>query len=117
MNPEPVQSRSKPERKRVGKLRIFYLTVFLAGLAVVLYYGYSVFQVESEQARVEAEKAALVAEKAKLEEELKHVTDPTYIEQQARTELRMIRPGEILYVLPEKGKDKDEEGNGETHGE
>ena len=36
-------------------MRMVYLTVFLAGLAVVLYYGYSVFQVESEQERVEAE--------------------------------------------------------------
>lgn len=94
-----------------------YLTVFLAGLAVVLYYGYSVFQVESEQERVEAEKAALMAEKARLEEELRHVTDPSYIEQQARTELRMIRPGEILYVLPEKDSKENKEGNGETHGE
>ena len=96
---------------------MFYLSVFLAGLAVVLYYGFSVFQVESEQERVEAEKAALLAEKAKLEEELRHVTDPTYIEQQARTELRMIRPGELLYVLPEKGSNENGEGNGETHGE
>ena len=96
---------------------MLYLTVFLAGLAVVLYYGYSVFQVESEQERAEAEKAALMAEKARLEEEVRHVTDPSYIEQQARAELRMIRPGEILYVLPEKGSKEDGEGSGETHGE
>lgn len=102
------------KKKRTRKLRSLYLIVFLAGLAVVLYYAYSVFQVESEQQRAEEEKAALQAEKARLEEELKHVTDPSYIEQQARTELRMIRPGEILYILPEKAPESETGESKET---
>lgn len=102
------------KKKRTRKLRSIYLIVFLAGLAVVIYYAYSVFQVQSEQQRAEEEKTALQAEKARLEEELKYVTDPSYIEQQARTELRMIRPGEILYILPEKAPESEAGESKET---
>ena len=59
------------------------------------------------QKQVEAEHEALLQEKIKLEEELNHVMDPKYIEQQARTQLRMIYPGEILYVLPDKPEDEN----------
>ena len=35
-----------------------------------------------------------------LEEELTRVDETDYIEQQAREQLHMIKPGEILYLLP-----------------
>jgi cell division protein FtsB len=59
-----------------------------------------------EESRAESDLAALQKEKQELEEELSHVYSKEYIEQQARAELRMIFPGEILYVL----KDGEEHG-------
>ncbi len=107
-----------PSRGRKRLFRARYAAVFFAVVALALYYAYSIVQVEMEQSRAEAEKAALLAEKARLEEELEHVTDPAYIEQQARMELRMIRPGEILYILPEKDPEEEwGEGDGPAHGE
>ena len=42
--------------------------------------------------------------------ELKNVNELDYIEEQARKQLKMIKPGEVLYVLDGKknkdGKDK-----------
>lgn len=106
---EEVPKIPKKPEKRNKKVRFFYVGVVLTTLIVVLLYAYSVFLVEMEQKHIEEEKASLLAEKSKLEEELRHVTDPAYIEQQARTELRMIKPGEILYVLPDKGKKETNE--------
>ncbi len=82
--------------------RLFYLGAVIIALIVIAIYAYNVIAVEMYQNRIEAEHQQLLAQKSKLEDELKNVRDPKYIEQQARTQLRMIFPGEILYVLPEK---------------
>jgi len=89
--------------------RLFYLGVVIIALIVVIIYAYNVIAVEMYQNQIESEHQQLLAQKIKLEDELKNVRDPKYIEQQARTQLRMIFPGEILYVLPEKTKENNEE--------
>lgn len=81
----------------------------IIGLIVVIIYAYNVISLEIYQNQIEAEKKQLTVERLKLEDELKNVRDPKYIEQQARTQLRMIFPGEILYILPEKTKENNEE--------
>lgn len=100
-------SREKPKAK--NKVKWFYLVALLISLGVVILYAYNVMTVEMNQKQVESEHEALLLEKARLEEELNHVMDPRYIEQQARTQLRMIYPGEILYILPDKPEDKNGE--------
>ena len=65
--------------------------------------GFSVFNIVSVNSQLEeaiAEKERLLAEKERLQYELDNVDSEEYIEQQARALLRMIKPGEIYYVLP-----------------
>ena len=42
-------------------------------------------------------------------QEKKEVIDPDYIEDQARKQLKMVKPGEILYILPDEDEKKDKE--------
>lgn len=91
-----------------NRKRIFYLSAVIVALIVVVIYAYRVIAVEMYQSQVEEERNRLLSEKAELEEELKNVQDPKYIEQQARTQLRMIFPGEVLYILPEKTEEKND---------
>lgn len=91
-----------------NRKRIFYLGAVIVALIVVVIYAYRVIAVELYQSQVEEERNRLLSEKAELEEELKNVQDPKYIEQQARTQLRMIFPGEVLYILPEKTEEKND---------
>lgn len=91
-----------------NRTRFFYLGAAIIALIIVSFYAYNVIAVEIYQNQVEAENKALMLQKARLEEELKNVSDPKYIEQQARTQLRMIFPGEILYILPEKTEENNE---------
>ena len=44
-----------------------------------------------------------------LTKEKKEVIDPGYIEDQARKQLKMVKPGEILYILPDEDEEKDKE--------
>lgn len=98
--------------KGKGKIKTKFITLgaVIAAVIVVAIYAYNIIAVELYQKQVEAENQALTNQKLKLQEELKNVSDPKYIEQQARTQLRMIFPGEILYILP----DKTEENNGDN---
>ncbi len=65
----------------------------------------NVFDLRAEQDELRAKNKQLASEKASLKEELKNVNDYDYIEEQARIQLKLIRPGEILYVLDDEGTD------------
>ena len=95
------------KRKIKSRIKFIYLGAAIIAIIVVAIYAYNIVAVELYQNQVEAENLALTNQKIKLQEELKNVSDPKYIEQQARTQLRMIFPGEILYVLPEKAEEND----------
>ncbi|SCJ32502.1 cell division protein FtsB [uncultured Eubacterium sp.] len=63
----------------------------------------NVFDLRAEQDELRAKNKQLASEKASLKDELKNVNDYDYIEEQARIQLKLIRPGEILYVLDDEG--------------
>jgi cell division protein DivIC len=99
---EPSKRRmAKRNRKRWVYGLIILVITFLIGMAF-----FRLISLKIEESRAESDLAALQKEKQELEEELSHVYSKEYIEQQARAELRMIFPGEILYVL----KDGEEHG-------
>ena len=60
---------------------------------------------------LEAKNQELLLEKESLKEELDNVNDAEYIEEQARVQLKLIKPGEILYILQ---NDENEGDQGET---
>jgi cell division protein FtsB len=61
----------------------------------------NVVTLKMEERELLQQQRELEARKAELEEELTQVDETDYIEQQAREQLHMIKPGEILYLLPD----------------
>ena len=106
-----VRNANPVSKRRSGKTmrrRTVYTLIVGILLAII---GFSIFNLVSlkmEEARVQAEYEALLSEKAELEEELSNVDSDEYIEQQAREELKMILPGETLYIISDL---KDEKTN------
>lgn len=94
---------------------------FLIGLIVVCLVGViafsllNVISLKQEQAEVRNQAEELQQEKDQLEKELSEINDPANIEQQARDQLRLIKPGEKLYMFPEEITESGPEG--ETDGE
>lgn len=93
------QQAASENRKKRGK----FFALVLAGLLIVMaLFGRNFIQIYNlrrEKAQAQ-EKLALINQNIeKLQDELSRVTSPEYIEQQARNRLRMIYPGEILYVI------------------
>ena len=97
---------AREEKKGVGELTLTKVVVLLgiAALLVVCAVSISnIFKLHREQAMLKAENERLQEEKASLEVELENVNDLDYIEEQARKLLKMIKPGEVMFVLDESG--------------
>lgn len=106
---EKKREELRKKRKANKKLRRFlvYLVVIVLLVCMVGFSVYKVVVVKLEERALVQEQQSLESQKKELKEELKMVNDPEYIEQQARKQLNLIMPGETLYVLPDKNKDKD----------
>ncbi|MDR2770998.1 MAG: septum formation initiator family protein [Clostridiales Family XIII bacterium] len=105
--------RSAKRGNRILAYRKFYIAATLFLLVMASTYAVRIAVLKTDEARATAELKTVQEQKARLEEELAHIDDPAYIEQQARTRLRMVKPGEIYYVLPERG---DAESDAESAG-
>ena len=105
------QNQTQDERKkkrnsaRRRRRRLIYFAAVTAILLLVFFTARNIVGLKMEERELLQEQRDLEARKAELEEELTRVDETDYIEQQARQQLHMIKPGEILYLLP----DHDEE--------
>lgn len=109
-SPKTKQIVTERQAGKKARRRMVYFFIFLFILCII---GVSVFNIVSlklTEARTMKEQQALLEQKDKLEQIYSQVNSPEYIEQQARQQLRMIKPGEILYVLPDKDGKKDKGG-------
>lgn len=91
---------SKREKVKRNRKRFFYTAIMVIVVAVVGFSIYNIISVNSLLEETIAGHEALEIEKARLEYQLQHADSPEYIEQQARTMLRMVMPGETFYVVP-----------------
>ncbi len=108
---EKKMPRHKPSQRRIIKnlrRRLVYGTIFVAIAIIIGAAIYNVISLKAEQKDAMAKLSSLEAEREALEEELSIVDSKEYVEQQAREQLRMILPGETLYVLKDRKKDGDE---------
>ncbi len=96
-----IRRRKQQRRRR----RIGYLVIVLVLVLVTAVMARSVVALKIEQNDLRAKQQQLEQRKEELQKEKQTANSPEYIEEQAREQLRMIRPGEILYVVP------DEEGS------
>ena len=120
---EIYMAKNKAETKKSGKrLRLkksrkaTLLKLLVVGFIVVAFIISikNIFVLRYEKNKLEEEHQMLISEKDQLNDELKNVNDKDYIEEQARIQLRMIKPGEIIYILQE---DKEEIKNKEKNDE
>ena len=77
-------------------------------LLTVGFSSYKIISLKMEESKLQQEQEQLKEERDALKQEAEDVKSPEYIEKQARDQLHLVLPGEILYMLPE------ENGSGEA---
>lgn len=108
---DTILQRKKLRKKRK---RLAYFAVLLCFALLVSVSVINIISLRAEKNKVEAENKTLTAQKSRLEQQLKEVNTPEYIEDQARAHLRLVRPGEILYILPDDDTAADADNKKET---
>ena len=85
--------------KRRRRIILVALAAVLIAGALVVKSVVQIYRLRKEKAEAEARLAELKVKIELLESELTRVTSDEYIEQQARSQLKMIFPGETLYIV------------------
>lgn len=102
-----LEERHKKRIQRINHIRmaVFFVVIILAvvvGMSVK-----NVLELSYEQHQLKMENASLKEKKAALEREFENINDKNYIEEQARKQLNMVKPGEIVYIIEEEDKKKN----------
>ena len=107
---EPRKAVDWKKKKRIrinrGRMALTVIVVLLiAGLGMSVK---NIFDLRAEQKALTEQNKALAVEKNSLEEELENINDYDYIEEQARIQLKLIKPGEILYILDDDTSEEED---------
>lgn len=117
----PAQEKTVRASVRQNKRRrtIIYTAIIVAIIAVVGMSVYNIVSLKQEQKETKVQNQKLKEQKASLQKQLEKLDDPEYIEDQARAQLRLVMPGENIYVFPsldeedsksqKENKEKDED--------
>lgn len=87
-----------------ARRRMIYLVILLFIISIIGVSAFNIVSLKLNEAKLIQQQEDLLKQKDKLERELNQINSPEYIEQQARQQLKMIKPSELLYVLPDKDK-------------
>ena len=103
----PTAAKKPAKKVRINRSRMTLTIIVVVLVLALLMSVKGIFTLRAEQKNLKAQNEALLLEKESLKDELENVSDKEYIEEQARIQLKLIKPGEILYILDDE-KDKEE---------
>ena len=95
-------------RKNRARRRIMIGLVIVLILGLFSFSIFNIFSLKREQHDAEAQKRELIEEKEQLEKELEEVNDLSNVEEQARDQLRLIKPGETIFLFPDSITNSDD---------
>lgn len=93
-SPEEIAAAKKHRMIILGGVIILLVAIAFVARSAVL-----VLDLEAEKREAQEKLDAVTKNRDQLQEELESVYSSEYVEQQARSELRMIYPGETLFIL------------------
>lgn len=112
---KPVRASIKNAKRRRS---LIYAAIILAIIAVVSISIFNIVSLKQEQKEIKKQQQELKEQRAQLQEELEQLNDPDYIEEQARAQLRLVMPGEKIYVFPSlEDQEKDDTQEKDETGE
>ena len=107
------EGRKKKKKSKLRIVIIFILLIFIIYFAVS---AVRIVKLKNEKDDITRLNEELMIQKEDRQEKLEHINSKNYIENMARENLKLVRPNELLFILPEKGP-ADEEAEGEEQDE
>ena len=107
---EERRRKSSVSRRRRKALTLVVIVAVFAMLATMC--GKDIVRLKAENRALKKQQIALEQQRDELKEELKVTNSQEYIREQAKRQLNLLNPGEILFTFdeeePEENADKDE---------
>ncbi len=101
-----------PRKKKQLKRKLLTYLLIIVFLALTLGYStYKIITLRVEKSNLNEEKTKLEQQRDELKAEKKDVKSSDYIEKEAREQLHLILPGEILYMLPSEDDSSEDGGD------
>jgi len=95
------------KRARQNKIRrtLIYFGVITVLTIMITTSIFRIFSLKQQQQELIQDNEDLQARQKLMLAELKYMSDPEYIEEQARAQLRLVMPGDKVCVFPSENKD------------
>ncbi len=101
-----IRARKRKLRRNRIRTKIVLIVVALIAIALILKSCWGdIVTLKQENARLRQEQEALTEQRDRLREELGETSDKEYIKEQARRHLKLLDPGEILFIFNDDNKD------------
>ena len=94
-------------RRRKKVLTLFAVIVAFVFLGTMC--GKDIVRLKAENRALKKQQIALEQQRDELQEELKNANNQEYIREQAKKQLRLLNPGEILFTFDEEEPQEDAE--------
>lgn len=96
-------------RRNRNRRRLVIGIVAVSIIGVIFFSVANVISLKKEQAEIRKQTEQLREEKEALKKQLDNINDADNLEEEARNQLRLIKPGEKLYMFPEEMLKQDED--------
>ncbi len=105
--------------KSRGRKKVNYTKIALCAVVIILiaYFGVSAIKIvnlNKEKEEVTAYHQELLQNKEDLQLKLDNISSADYIESQARRDLKLVKPNELLFIFSERDSDSAEENAKDT---
>ena len=98
-----MEQRYKARTSQLRKRKTITLLVFIVAFAILATMcGKDIVRLKAENIALKKQQVALEKQRDELKEELTNVDDPEYIREQARKQLNLLNPGEILFLFDDE---------------
>lgn len=106
---EALNARQEERRKTIAarqrsKKRRTLIILLLAFVLMASMCGRDIIRLKAENRALKQQQAALEKKRDELKEELKNTGESEYIREQARKQLKLLNPGEILFTFEDDEK-------------
>ena len=104
------------ERRRANTLKRIRKRVATLGLIILVFIllatmcGRDIVRLKAENRALKKQQVALEKQRDELQEELKNTNSQEYIREQAKKQLRLLNPGEILFTFDEEPDEAEDDG-------
>ena len=121
LSPEDQELAEKIEKRRIRSRRVIKRRKLLMVSATIVLFavlltmcGREIVRLKAENLALRRQHAQLVEERDRLQKELENVGNKEYIKDQARKQLRLLDPGELVFIFEDGESGKDTEAEDEA---